>query len=126
MNQSKIDRARAWLRNTPGAVTGQNGHGSTFAVATALIHGFELNAGDADTLLNEYNAKCLPPWKPHELAHKLDQASKVSHDKPRGWLLSSQSGIGQGGNPISPTGKFVVRTINRCRNLRLRLRQLTS
>ena len=111
MNQSKIDRARAWLRNTPGAVTGQNGHGSTFAVATALIHGFELNAGDADTLLNEYNAKCLPPWKPHELAHKLDQASKVSHDKPRGWLLSSQSGIGQGGNPISPTGKFVVRTI---------------
>jgi RecA-family ATPase len=53
----------------------------------------------------------MPPWKPHELAHKLDQASKVSHDKPRGWLLTAQSGIGQGGNPISPTGKFVVRTI---------------
>jgi RecA-family ATPase len=109
--QSKIDRARAWLRNTPGAVAGQGGHNATFAVATALIHGFELNEGDADTLLNEYNSKCLPPWKPHELAHKLDQASKVSHDKPRGWLLSAQSGIGQGGNPISPTGKFVVRTI---------------
>jgi hypothetical protein len=109
--QSKIDRARAWLRNTPGAVTGQNGHGRTFAVATALIHGFELNAGDAETLFHEYNAKCMPPWKPHELAHKLDQASKVSHEKPRGWLLTAQSGIGQGGNPISPTGKFVVRTI---------------
>jgi RecA-family ATPase len=111
MSQSKIDRARAWLRNTPGAVAGQGGHNATFAVATALIHGFELNAGDAETLLHEYNAKCLPPWKPNELAHKLDQASKVPHDKPRGWLLSAQSGIGQGGTPISPTGKFVVQKI---------------
>jgi hypothetical protein len=76
MNQSKIDRARAWLRNTPGAVAGQGGHNATFAVATALIHGFELNAGDAESLLHEYNAKCLPPWKPNELAHKLDQASR--------------------------------------------------
>lgn len=106
MNQSKIDRARAWLRNTPGAVAGQGGHGSTFAVATALIHGFELNAGDAETLLHEYNAKCLPPWKPHELAHKLSEAAKVSHDKPKGWLLSAQSGT-----PVSSTGKFVVQKI---------------
>jgi RecA-family ATPase len=111
MNQSKIDRARAWLRNTPGAVAGQGGHNATFAVATALIHGFELNAGDAETLLHEYNAKCLPPWKPNELAHKLDQASKVPHDKPRGWLLESNSGMVQGGTPVSPTGKFVVRKI---------------
>jgi RecA-family ATPase len=111
MNQSKIDRARAWLRNTPGAVAGQGGHNATFAVATALIHGFELNAGDAESLLHEYNAKCLPPWKPNELAHKLDQASKVPHDKPRGWLLESNSGMGQGGTPVSPTGKFVVRKI---------------
>jgi len=107
MNQSKIDRARAWLRNTPGAVAGQNGHGATFAVATALVHGFELSKNEAETLLHEYNAKCLPPWKPNELAHKLTQAMIVSHDKPRGWLLSAQSGT-----PVSTTGKFVVqRTI---------------
>ena len=103
MTQSKIDRARAWLRNTPGAVTGQNGHGSTFAVATALIHGFELNTADAETLFDEYNAKCLPPWNAHELAHKLDQASKVPHDKPKGWLLVAQSGT-----HVSSTGKFIV------------------
>lgn len=106
MTNSKIDRARAWLRNTPGAVAGQGGHNATFAVATALIHGFELSHGDAETLLHEYNAKCLPPWKPNELAHKVNQAMNVAHDKPRGWLLSAQSGT-----PVSTTGKFVVQTI---------------
>ena len=106
MNQSKIDRARAWLRNTPGAVAGQGGHNATFAVATALIHGFELSRGDAETLLHEYNAKCLPPWKPNELAHKVNQAMNVAHDKPKGWLLSAQSGT-----PVSTTGKFVVQKI---------------
>lgn len=106
MNQSKIDRARAWLRNTPGAVAGQGGHNATFAVATALIHGFELSHGDAETLLHEYNAKCMPPWKPNELAHKVNQAMNVAHDKPRGWLLSAQSGT-----PVSTTGKFVVQKI---------------
>lgn len=106
MNQSKIDRARAWLRNTPGAVAGQGGHNATFAVATALIHGFELSHGDAETLLHEYNAKCLPPWKPNELAHKVNQAMNVTHDKPKGWLLSAQSGT-----PVSTTGKFVVQKI---------------
>lgn len=106
MNQSKIDRARAWLRNTPGAVAGQGGHNATFAVATALIHGFELSHGDAETLLHEYNSKCLPPWKPNELAHKVNQAMTVTHDKPKGWLLSAQSGT-----PVSMTGKFVVQKI---------------
>lgn len=106
MNQSNIDRARAWLRNTPGAVAGQGGHNATFAVATALIHGFELSHGDAETLLHEYNAKCMPPWKPNELAHKVNQAMNVAHDKPRGWLLSAQSGT-----PVSTTGKFVVQKI---------------
>ncbi len=106
MINSNIDRARAWLRNTPGAVAGQGGHNATFAVTTALIHGFELSHGDAETLLHEYNAKCMPPWKPHELAHKLSEAVKVSHDKPRGWLLSAQSGT-----PVSTTGKFIVQKI---------------
>lgn len=106
MNQSKMDRARAWLRNTPGAVTGQNGHGSTFAVATALVHGFELSRSEAETLLSEWNTTCLPPWKPHELAHKINEALKVPHDKPKGWLLSAQSGT-----PVSTTGKFIVQKI---------------
>jgi len=106
MSNSNIDRARAWLRNTPGAVSGQGGHNTTFAVATALVHGFELSHGDAETLLHEYNAKCLPPWKPNDLVHKLNEAFRVSHDKPKGWLLSAQSGT-----PVSTTGKFIVQKI---------------
>ena len=106
MSNSNIDRARAWLRNTPGAISGQGGHNATFAVATALVHGFELSHGDAETLLHEYNAKCMPPWKPNDLVHKLNEAFRVSHDKPKGWLLSAQSGT-----PVSTTGKFIVQKI---------------
>lgn len=106
MSNSNIDRARAWLRNTPGAVSGQGGHNTTFAVATALVHGFELSRSDAEMLLSEYNAKCVPPWKPNELAHKVNQAMTVTHDKPKGWLLSAQSGT-----PVSTTGKFIVQKI---------------
>ena len=106
MSNSNIDRARAWLRNTPGAVSGQGGHNATFAVATALVHGFELSRSDAEMLLTEYNAKCVPPWKPNELAHKMNQAMNVAHDKPKGWLLSAQSGT-----PVSTTGKFIVQKI---------------
>jgi hypothetical protein len=87
MNQSNIDRARAWIRNTPGAVSGQGGHNATFAVTTALVHGFELSRGSAEALLSEYNEKCSPPWNAYELAHKVNQAMTVTHDKPRGWLL---------------------------------------
>lgn len=106
MSNSNIDRARAWLRNTPGAISGQGGHNATFAVATALVHGFELSHGEAETLLHEYNAKCMPPWKPNDLVHKLNEAFRVSHDKPKGWLLSAQSGT-----PVSTTGKFIVQKI---------------
>lgn len=106
MSNSNIDRARAWLRNTPGAISGQGGHNATFAVATALVHGFELSRSDAEMLLNEYNAKCVPPWKTNELAHKVNQAMNVAHDKPKGWLLSAQSGT-----PVSTTGKFIVQKI---------------
>jgi RecA-family ATPase len=106
MSNSNIDRARAWLRNTPGAISGQGGHNTTFAVATALVHGFELSRSDTEMLLSEYNAKCVPPWKPNDLAHKVNQAMTVAHDKPKGWLLSAQSGT-----PVSTTGKFVVQKI---------------
>ncbi len=81
-------------------------HNATFAVATALVHGFELSRGSAEDLLAEYNAKCVPPWKPNELAHKVNQAMNVTHDKPKGWLLSAQSGT-----PVSTTGKFIVQKI---------------
>jgi RecA-family ATPase len=70
------------------------------------VHGFELSHGEAETLLHEYNAKCLPPWKPNDLVHKLNEAFRVSHDKPKGWLLSAQSGT-----PVSTTGKFIVQKI---------------
>ncbi len=35
-----------------------------------------------------------------------NEAFRVSHDKPKGWLLSAQSGT-----PVSTTGKFIVQKI---------------
>ena len=81
------DRIRRYLAKCPPAVSGQDGHGTTFRVACALVHGFALEPEEAFRYLEAYNAACCPPWKPRELHHKLRQAAKVAHEKARGHLL---------------------------------------
>ena len=102
-----IERARAWLASVPGAVSGQNGHSQTFTAATGLIHGFELSQSDALTLLQEWNQKCSPKWSESELNHKIRQAISTPHSNPKGYLKNSRGS----GNPVSMTGKFVVRKL---------------
>jgi RecA-family ATPase len=102
-----IERARAWLASVPGAVSGQNGHSQTFTAATGLVHGFELTARDSLALLTEWNEKCSPKWSDAELRHKITQAEKTPHTNPKGYLRNTRST----GNPVSMTGKFVVRKI---------------
>lgn len=93
-----IERARAWLANTPPAISGASGHNSTFAVCTALVHGFGLDTADAmDLLMRDWNPRCQPPWSERDLARKVNQAAIVPHNKPRGWLLNA----GQSPQPAS-------------------------
>jgi hypothetical protein len=82
-----VDRARQYLAKVPGAISGQAGHNQTFAVACALVHGFALSEPDAFALLSEYNRTCQPPWSDKELWHKIREAGRARHDKPRGHLL---------------------------------------
>ena len=89
------ERIGLYLDKCPPAVSGQDGHGTAFRVACALINGFALNPEEAFRHFERYNLGCAPPWKPKEIRHKLAQAAKVAHVKPRGHLLGV-NGISRG------------------------------
>jgi len=81
-----VAAARSYLGAMPGAVSGQGGHPATFRAAVALVRGFGLSRGQALRLLvDDYNARCLPPWSEGELRHKVEGAF-TSSTKPWGYL----------------------------------------
>lgn len=108
------ERASKYMANTPPAVSGANGHGTTFALATTLYHGFNLSEQETWILLQAYNLKCSPPWNEGELRHKLkDVVSKPPHSsKPRGWMLGSEEDLTPrkvSAEPkVTQSGKFKV------------------
>jgi hypothetical protein len=82
-----IERAIAYLRAMPPAMSGSGGHATTYAAALALTRGFALDEETALRVLCEvHNPQCSPPWSPRELRHKVRSAAastKVEH----GYLL---------------------------------------
>ena len=94
-----IERARRYVAAIPGAVSGQGGHNQTFAVASAVVHGFALEEGDAWIVIAEYNARCNPPWSERELQHKIRSAMQSPSQRPRGYLLQKN----QNGNRCDTT-----------------------
>lgn len=82
-------RAAAYVARCEPAISGQNGHGRTFAVARAVVWGFALGAQRGFALLwASYNPICRPPWSERELMHKCVDAETRPSEKPRGWLLA--------------------------------------
>ncbi len=80
-------RAIAYLDAMPPAISGSGGHSQTYAAATALVHGFGIEASDALAILTQhYNPRCVPPWSDQDLQHKINQAATKPHDRPFGWL----------------------------------------
>jgi hypothetical protein len=80
-------RALSYVATLPPAVSGQHGHNAAFRVAATLVHGFALSESDAMPIMEEFNAKCVPPWSRKELEHKLRSAAEwTKYDKPRGHL----------------------------------------
>jgi hypothetical protein len=109
-----LDRARAYLGRTPGAISGQSGHDATFYVARALVVGFALDTSTAlDLLVREFNPRCRPEWTKAELAHKVKQADTVEFGKPRGWLLN-QTDDPPVAAPLQIRAKFEAKC-RRCR-----------
>ena|GEM_PF-1716819 len=60
------DRINAYLDACPAAISGQHGHDRTFAVAIALVRGFDLSQRAALPFLRRYNQRCQPKWTTEE------------------------------------------------------------
>lgn len=88
---SIIENARKYIAKIPPAISGQSGHDQSFAVACALIKGFNLSISDAWPLFKEYNSRCQPCWSDRELEHKLIEADQEPDSTERGYLILSES-----------------------------------
>lgn len=84
------DRARKYIVKMPPSIEGQHGSDRLFAVACALVLGFDIGVDEALPILDEWNqANATPPWSEPELRHKLMDAHKKPGD--RGYLLNGKS-----------------------------------
>lgn len=93
-----LRRAAAYLDAMPPAISGRGGHSRTYAAATAMAHGFGLDADAAlRLLLDRYNPRCEPSWSERELRHKVEDAASKPHARPFGWLRDA---CGDGGPTV--------------------------
>lgn len=81
-----LDRAKRYLASVPPAIAGQHGDVHTFRICCRLVRGFALNDDQALHALEEWNARCQPPWSPEELLDKLRRAARYGRE-PVGGLL---------------------------------------
>ena len=86
------ERIERYIDACPEAISGQQGHNTTFKVAIALIRGFDLSEIEALDFLRRFNQRCKPRWSERELKHKLADAAQVRSQKGRvlkrrGYLL---------------------------------------
>jgi hypothetical protein len=81
-----VDRAKRYLASVPPAIAGQHGDVHTFRTCCRLVRGFALNDDQALHALEEWNARCQPPWSPEELLDKLRRAARYGRE-PVGGLL---------------------------------------
>jgi hypothetical protein len=111
MNQHRVneisahDRARAYATKVPPAITGQNGHNTTFKLAVKLTRGFNLSPEDAFPILKEWNEACQPPWSDADLWHKLKSAD-ASGTEPRGTMLAVDRSCHRFAAPAPKTQAF--------------------
>jgi hypothetical protein len=74
--QHLIERAKAYLRKMPAAVSGARGHDRAFHAACVLRCDFGLPFDDAWAAIRDWNSTCSPPWNEAELRHKLENAGE--------------------------------------------------
>ena len=101
--EDRISGARAYLAKLPAAVAGQGGHPATYRAASILANGFDLPWSDAWSLLQEFNARCSPPWEEKDLRHKLNDAYVKPHERQKGWLSKGRDNDRR----VGANGRFV-------------------
>ncbi len=70
----RIQLAKAWLDRQPPAVEGQSGDTHTFRCCATVAIGHDLDEKQSFSALQEWNARCLPPWTYAELKQKIRNA----------------------------------------------------
>ena len=83
------ERVEKYLDRCEPAISGQGGHTTTFKLAMKLVQGFALDVETAFRLIQPWNDRCQPPWKPYELRRKLQQAYERGR-MPEGALRDAQ------------------------------------
>ena len=83
----RLHRARQFLREVGPAVAGQHGDLRTFRLCCGLVRGFALANDEALALLEEWNARCQPPWSERELRAKLRNARRYGREPMGGRLV---------------------------------------
>lgn len=84
------ERASRYLATMDAAISGSAGHTALWRAACVLVRGFSLDRSTALALLErEYNPRCVPPWEPRDLAHKVDQAAGKCQKFEFGCLLNA-------------------------------------
>lgn len=68
-----IERCRRYIDKLPAAISGSLGHHAAFRAACEIFR-FGLSDCDALIVLQEYNARAVPPFSKRELDHKLHSA----------------------------------------------------
>jgi hypothetical protein len=86
INPELWNRILRYIEKVDIAVSGQGGSNPTFRLANVLVHGFKLSREQAYPFMKIYSLRCVPPWSDKEIWHKIDDALKAEHDKPRGYL----------------------------------------
>ncbi len=74
----RMAQAKTHLERLPPCVEGQGGDAQLFKVACLLVEGFGLQSDEAAEVLEDYNARCEPPWDDHQIEHKLACAEDVA------------------------------------------------
>jgi hypothetical protein len=82
--ENQYQKCMAYLEKLPPALSGSGGHNATLNAALACKR-FGLTSSDIWEAMVWYNAnRCTPPWKEHELQHKVDSVADLSINKPLG------------------------------------------
>lgn len=91
-SEKVIAAARAYLEKLPPAVSGENGRSQFLNAACRLVDDFALAVEQAAPLLDEYNARCVPPFSEPEVQDKLSSALKKVAERggPTGRCLNTK------------------------------------
>jgi hypothetical protein len=106
--------ARKYLAKMEPSVQGCNGSTAMLAACRLLFWELELSDAVARRLLNEYNARAVPPWHGSELEHKIadaqraDGATHPKGTKRRQWLDERDARLANNGRHFCGTNNHAA------------------